>query len=140
MIRLIQRVPVCIPSFLIGLSLAIISASTAVALEPSDRPGLIGRPVSLQVQPASVSLNGSRAHQQLVVTGRYADGAVRDLTAACDVTFETTDVASVDESGFLTPQGADGNTAGQEALAAFVRNHTQTLLQDQTSVRRRSMA
>ncbi len=104
MIRLIQRVPVCIPSFLIGLSLAIISASTAVALEPSDRPGLIGRPVSLQVQPASVSLNGSRAHQQLVVTGRYADGAVRDLTAACDVTFETTDVAGVDESGFLTPK------------------------------------
>ncbi len=102
--RFIQRVPHSIASFLIGLSLTTISASPAVALEPSDRPGLIGRPVSLQVQPASVSLNGSRAHQQLVVTGRYADGAVRDLSAACDLTFENAEVAGVDESGFLTPK------------------------------------
>src|SRR5262249_39258566 len=38
------------------------------------------QPVKLTVEPANVALSGLKARQQLLVTGRYADGSVRDLT------------------------------------------------------------
>lgn len=45
-------------------------------------PPDIGRPTSLAVEPANValSLGAVPGVQQLVVTGKYADGSVRDLT------------------------------------------------------------
>src|SRR5262245_48348870 len=45
-----------------------------------DHAKFIGQPTSLVVQPSSVALTGPRSVQQLVVTGKYADGSVRDLT------------------------------------------------------------
>ena len=41
--------------------------------------------------------------QQLVVTGKYADGSVRDLTACCTLTAEVADVVRIGENGFLQP-------------------------------------
>ncbi|HKB01591.1 MAG TPA: DUF1549 and DUF1553 domain-containing protein [Gemmataceae bacterium] len=67
--------------------LAVVAAFTAlpalaaVPSEPKERAGVIGQPASLDVRPAAVALDGPRAVQQLVVTGKYADGTVRDLTS-----------------------------------------------------------
>src|SRR5437868_2446282 len=47
---------------------------------PAEKAKVVGQPVSVQVQPPAVLLTGPRSMQQLIVTGRYADGTVRDLT------------------------------------------------------------
>ena len=65
-----------------GLLCATLCAAvhSAPPTKVEEQANLIGKPVSLAVQPAMVELNGPRATQQLVVTGKYADGTVRDLT------------------------------------------------------------
>jgi hypothetical protein len=102
------RQPLCLP-LLAGLlwSAAAIPASAAL---PADKAPVVGQPAALVVQPEAIILSGPRAHQQLVITGRYADGQVRDLTALCAMVSEQPAVASVDEAGFLTPR-KDGITA-----------------------------
>src|SRR6516165_6329306 len=64
-------------------------AGAAIPTEPAARAKLVGQPLALLVQPESITLNGPRAMQQLVVTGRYADGSVRDLTPFCEFGVES---------------------------------------------------
>ena len=78
-------------SSLLGLALAVVlakPASGAVPTDPAAKAKVVGQPAALQVQPAVIQLNGPRAQQQLVITGKYADGTVRDLTAFADITLE----------------------------------------------------
>jgi hypothetical protein len=92
----------------------------AFADNAPDRQKAIGQPVGLLVQPASVTLVGPRSTQQLVVTGRYADGTIRDLTPYCDVTVEAGDLVAVDEGQFLLPRKNGSTnlvvTAGQQTM------------------------
>jgi hypothetical protein len=53
------------------------------------------------VQPDHLDLTGPRATAQIVVTGRYADGSVRDLTHFCEITLDGAPVVSVAAGGFL---------------------------------------
>src|SRR3954452_470631 len=92
------------------LLLAAVPAPAAVPADPAARAALIGSPVGLTVQPAAVTLAGPRAVQQVVVTGRYADGTVRDLTAVCELSLENPAFAKLEAGGFLTPV-KDGATA-----------------------------
>jgi hypothetical protein len=85
---------------------SIVQAAPPVA--PADKAKIIGQPTALIVQPASVTLAGPRAVQQLVVTGKYADGLVRDLTPFVDVKVEGPQVA-VEDGLFLSPL-KDGGT------------------------------
>jgi hypothetical protein len=94
---------------------AIVTAVSAVSAagipsDPETRTSLVGNPTALLVQPVAVTLNGPRAMKQIVVTGRYADNSVRDLTSFCEFTFESADLASIGSDGFLTPQ-KNGDTA-----------------------------
>src|SRR5262249_57581885 len=57
-----------------------------------------------QVQPEAVTLTGPLALQQVVVTGKYADGSVRDLTPFCAMSSEPADVMAIDAGGMLTPK------------------------------------
>jgi hypothetical protein len=92
-------------SFLsLTLLLALVFPARAVLpSEPADRAKIAGQPVALQVQPAAITLNGPLAMQQVVVTGTYEDGSVRDLTPFAELTAEAAAVASVDASGFVLP-------------------------------------
>jgi hypothetical protein len=83
--------------------------SAAVPADPAGRAAAAGQPASLQVRPEAVTLAGPRARQQVVVTGTYADGSVRDLTPFCELACES-DVAAVGEGGYLQP-ARDGRTA-----------------------------
>src|SRR5206468_3941059 len=47
---------------------------------------------------------GPRARQQLTVTGRYADGSVRDLTAFCELSCEAPDLVAIERGGYLAPR------------------------------------
>src|SRR5262245_38082827 len=78
-------------------------ARAGVPTEPAKRNALIGQPTALLVEPPSMTLTGPRATQQLVVTGRYADGSVRDLTAVCDFAAEGARVVVLAKGGFVMP-------------------------------------
>src|SRR5689334_17094303 len=86
---------------LVVLVFALAPAYAAVPADPAARAGLIGQPASLQVQPPAITLNGPRAMQQVVITGRYPDGTARDLTPFCDLSVEAADVATVSAAGFV---------------------------------------
>ena len=55
----------------------------------------VGSPTALAVHPESVTLAGPRSAQQVVVTGRYADGTERDLTPFAEWQAEAPDVVEV---------------------------------------------
>src|SRR5438128_871528 len=85
---------------LAGLLLAAFTTQAAPPADPAARAALIGVPTEVIVQPAAIDLTGPRAMQQIVVTGRYSDGTVRDLTTLCDLALETANVAKLASNGF----------------------------------------
>jgi hypothetical protein len=86
---------------------AALPVTAAIPSDPAVRAQLVGKPADLLVQPAAVTLIGPRSLQQLVVTGRYADGTVRDLTPFCEFRVEPTVLATV--SANLVLPVKDGN-------------------------------
>ena len=93
-------------SSLLGVALAVVlanSANGAVPTDPAAKAKVIGQPAALQVQPAVIQLNGPRAQQQLIITGKYADGTVRDLTAFADITLEG-DAAALNDEQVILPR------------------------------------
>jgi hypothetical protein len=90
--------------------IAILPARASLPTDPEEKAKLIGEPAALLAQPETLVLNGPRARQQLVVSGRYANGTVRDLTPFCDLAVETPGVVEIGPGGFLVPR-QDGVTA-----------------------------
>src|SRR5258708_6361911 len=89
----------CLLAGLIGMLPLAATAPAAVPTDPAKKAALIGQPASLLVQPTAVTLSGPRAMQQIVVTGKYADGSVRDLTSVCEFAAEADDVVVVSGDG-----------------------------------------
>jgi hypothetical protein len=83
------------------LGVSALPAGAAVPTDPAKRDAVVGQPASLIVKPDSVTLDGPRARQQLVVTGRYADGSVRDLTPLCEISCEAPDLVALAD-GYVT--------------------------------------
>jgi Protein of unknown function (DUF1553)/Protein of unknown function (DUF1549) len=92
------------------LSVFIVGVTLAMPLQaspPSDDDGknqLVGKPSSLVVQPSTVTLIGPKSTQQIVVTGAYPDGTVRDLTPFCDLSLEPPTLALIQTGGFVEPR------------------------------------
>ena len=61
------------------------------------------------VQPETITLSGMRNRQQVVITGRYADGSIRDLTPFCDLSLEAANTAQAESGGYIVPR-RDGAT------------------------------
>jgi hypothetical protein len=91
------------------------SLQAAPPATAEERAAVIGEPTSLLVQPATVTLQGPRSRQQIVITGRYADGSVRDLTALCRITCQDAALVGLEDGGFLSPKK---NGASNLVLAA----------------------
>src|SRR5207248_10096458 len=72
-------------------------------LDPADRAAAAGRPASVEVYPAAVTLAGIRDARQLVVTGKYADGSVRDLTHLTAARVEPAGIIDLQDGLFLRP-------------------------------------
>ena len=64
-------------------------------------------PERLSVEPGEIRLDGGDARQQVAVTGHFADGSVRDLTAEASFAVEPTGMARASKTGVVTP-GGDG--------------------------------
>ncbi len=89
---------------------AVVLAGPATAAPPTDdKAALAGKPTELVVVPPAVALTGPRDVRQLVVTGKYADGSVRDLTWAAEVAADRPDVLAVADGLFV--RGAKDGTA-----------------------------
>jgi hypothetical protein len=89
------------------LALTLVLGFTAAAWgdPPTDaaaRAKVIGQPTALVVQPAEVLLEGPRSLQQMIVTGKYADGTVRDLTPLVEYAIDGP-LASVEAEGMVAP-------------------------------------
>jgi hypothetical protein len=67
-------------NFLTVVCLVLLLTGTPAAPAAEEAVAMIGQPIALVVQPDAIRLSGSRAVQQLIVTGRYGDGTERDLT------------------------------------------------------------
>ncbi|MCI0455747.1 MAG: DUF1549 domain-containing protein, partial [Gemmataceae bacterium] len=60
---------------------------------------------TLIVHPSEIVLDGPRATQQLVVTGKDRDGSACDLTGTCELTSDNPAVAAVESSGLVRARG-----------------------------------
>ncbi len=86
------------------LLLAGFPAFAAPPTAPADTAKIIGQPVSLEVQPSAIVLNGPRAMQQLLVTGRYADGSIRDLTPFVQIDADSPNLLTIVEGHLVFPR------------------------------------
>ena len=76
----LQKASACYAA-LLTVALAVTAAPSRAAspANPDDKSDLAGKPVALMVQPEAITLTGPRAVQQVVVSGRYADGSLRSF-------------------------------------------------------------
>src|SRR5579884_711195 len=94
-------------SVLAGLALALAFPALSLAgvpAEPAQKAAVAGEPAALVIQPPAITLAGPRSRQQVVVTARYGDNSVRDLTSVCEVTCEDAGLLAVEPGGFLAPK------------------------------------
>jgi len=89
-----------------ALLLALFAAPVQAA-PPIESRGSRGRDRHaglVEVFPLNVSLTGARDSEQLVVTGKYADGTLRDLSAVVTARVEPADVVEVQDASFFAPR------------------------------------
>ena len=94
----------CIAICLGTLASPALSARAALPTTPAEKAKVIGQPIALNIQPAAVTLTGPRSRQQLVVTGVYADGSVRDLTPFAQMQADAGAIVRVGDEQVIYPQ------------------------------------
>jgi hypothetical protein len=75
-------------------------AAAAVPADAQTRKAIIGEPDQVLVQPSVIELSGPHGMRQILVTGSYRDGSVRDLTPFCEIR-PADDVCGVAPGGFV---------------------------------------
>src|SRR5271157_1348730 len=91
--------------FVVLLSCVSSSWNSAVAGEDAGGQALIGTPTSVAIGPESPPLRGRHSTRQMIATGRYANGSVRDLTRLLFWTNLDPAVATVSDRGQVFPRG-----------------------------------
>ena len=77
-----------------------------VALVASEGAARALEFTGIEAVPATVTLTGFRARQQLVVTGKLPTGETADLTSAAKYESKSPAVAAVDSNGLIVPRSA----------------------------------
>lgn len=77
--------------------------------DPKDEALIIGAPVELIVEPETIELSGRRARQQILVTGRYSDRSLRDLTRVCELRAADPEILKITSQGAVSAL-SDGTT------------------------------
>src|SRR4051794_5501778 len=77
----------------------------ASSLAPAVTLATESAPDRLSIEPPDTVLDGRRASAQLIATGHYADGAVRDLTHEGSWTSSDPAVVTVQPGGRIEPRG-----------------------------------
>jgi len=92
---------------LVAVTLTVPNALAAPPFAADERAAVASQPTALEVTPGSIVLHGRHDARQVILTGKYADGSVRDLTALADVSVEPAGVVEVWDGVYLRPK-ADG--------------------------------
>jgi len=92
--------------------------ATPAASDNVKSAAAVGAPTGLTLLPGSFTLQGPRARQQVIVTGKYGSDIVRDLTHLVKLASANPKVAKIDGS-IVLPVGN-----GQTVLLATVGNLT----------------
>jgi hypothetical protein len=85
--------------------------SVAVGAEPPESTTIeeiverTGTPARIDVEPVDIVLKGPHQYQQLLATGHYSDGSVRDLTRLATFATPNPKVAQVSPKGIVTAVG-----------------------------------
>jgi hypothetical protein len=85
-------------------ALVLESAQASLPTDPAIKAQLIGQPTAIVVQPQVISLSGPRSVQQIIVTGIYADGTMRDLTPFAEMSAESSGIVFVQPEGLVTAE------------------------------------
>ncbi|HEU5117919.1 MAG TPA: DUF1549 domain-containing protein, partial [Isosphaeraceae bacterium] len=89
------------------LSLALTTLAGGNLLKAEEPTDLLGTPEKVAIEPATAALSGRRATAQLILTGHYSDGTLRDLTRAVEWVSLNPEIATVSAKGQVLPV-ADG--------------------------------
>jgi hypothetical protein len=110
-------------SFLIlaVLCLAAVPTWASLPTDPGERAKIVGQPQAVTVTPASIVLDGPMSMVQPVITGRYADESLRDLTHFCDIQVENPGIISLDADRFALPKQNGSTTLVIRAGSQTVR-------------------
>ena len=84
------------------------AADDAEAERARLKPVVVGAPTRIEVWPATIRLDDPRRRMHVIVSGHYADGAVRDLTRVAEFSAADPDVVEIQQR-VVTPKG-DGQT------------------------------
>lgn len=95
--RLTPRLPALAFFTLLGVS----SAGAAPPTDAASRAEIAGQPAAVVVLPPAVTLTGTHDTRQLIVTGKYADGSVRDLTPIAIARVEPSDAVEIQDGLYL---------------------------------------
>jgi len=85
-------------------------AWASLPVDAAVKAQIVGQPAAVVVQPRAITLSGPRAMQQIIVTGIYPDGQLRDLTVFCDISADSPGIVSIQSEGMITPE-KEGETA-----------------------------
>lgn len=93
------------------LCVALTTMVTAAELDGAKEPPGLGDPGQLteiviqsgRTVESRVVVSGRDAYQQLLVTGQYSSGQVRDLTRSVQLSVEPAGVLTVDSTGYIAP-------------------------------------
>src|SRR5690348_3472729 len=87
------------------------SASAGKHLEPVAAHNTYPKVPLLKIEilPSSISIEGPRYNQRLVIEGTFADGHQEDVTSQATITSSNSKVAIVDKDNYAVPQ-SDGQT------------------------------
>ncbi|HEV2948870.1 MAG TPA: DUF1549 and DUF1553 domain-containing protein [Gemmataceae bacterium] len=85
-------------------------AWASIPVDAATKAQIVGHPAAVVVQPKAITLSGPRAMQQIIVTGIYPDGQLRDLTVFCDISADSPGIVSIQSEGMITPE-KEGETA-----------------------------
>lgn len=95
---------------LVRLTCLVVMALCTVPWRVSAAPQGLGDPgqlTALKLEPSTdgqpLSLRGRDARQQLLVTGIYSTGQLRDLTRSVQYQVQPADVVQIDATGYVTP-------------------------------------
>jgi hypothetical protein len=86
-------------SVAVALSLFGVGSMSMGLLHAGDKSNIdVGTPTAITIEPAKFELIGTRSFQHLIVTGKYANGEVRDLTSVAVFTSSADPIAKVDHA------------------------------------------
>jgi hypothetical protein len=88
------------------------------AMATSTRAASLGTLAKIEILPSSISIEGPRYSQRLIVEGTFSDGHKEELSSRATLSSSNPKVARIDKDDVIAPQGD-----GKATITALVTGH-----------------